>query len=371
MGIILFNFVVQLRDSDQPYPFCHDGPLFHRWLPDGEKDAIVLDTGDPQAELKVSFERRGFMDGGHVRFRWDCREVDPTVIPRQAVLEGGYMVGWLKIEVPDEELENLRKVATGDPAYEALGKRVVRLIYPPVNKLINLLRANYGQYWLKEMWKWDSRSNSLGSYCAGLGVRWSLDDRKTWSDFSPTKRVSSHSAAARMPSDEDFRRELLTEDDWRELPNVVNGGYEPPLAAFTLTRAYQLLDQGHLRQAFIEGVTALEVALDDYVKQHRGASKTLAGHLEQFHTLPLQTKVAAIAVLSGLIAAQDVDDTIAAYKVRNLIVHDGAHPSDSDEPKLSVLLRTAAALVPGPKFRFLRTHTQNMLSPPEADGAGG
>lgn len=371
MGTILFDFVVQLKDSNQPYPFGHEGPLFHRWLPDGEKDAIALNTGDPRAELKVSFERRGFMDDGHVRFKWNRREVDPSVIPRQAVLEGGYMVGWLKIEVPDEELENLGKVSTGGLAYEALGKRVVRLIRPPVNKLINLLRANYGQYWLREVREWDSRSNSLGSYCAILGVRWSLDGGKTWPEFTPTERFSEHFAAGRMASDEEFRRELLTEDDWRELPNVVNGGYEPPLAAFLLTRAYQLLDQGHLRQAFIEGVTALEVALDDYIKQHRGASKTLSGHLEQFQTLPLQTKVAAIAVISGLIPAGDVDDTVAAYKVRNLIVHDGAHPSDSDEPKLLVLLRTAAALIPGPKFRFLRTHTQNMLSPPEADGSGG
>jgi hypothetical protein len=370
MGTILFDFVVQLKDNNQPYPFGHEGPLFHRWLPDGEKDAIVLNTADPQAELKVSFERLGFMDNGHVRFKWDRREVDPSVIPRQAVLEGGYMVGWLKLEVPDEELETLSKVKMGDPAYEALGKRVVRLIRPPVDKLINLLRANYGQYWLRELEEWDSRYRSLGSFCAGLGVRWSLDGGKTWSNFVPTERVSKHFGTASMPSDEDFRRELLTEDDWRELPKVVNGGYEPPLAAFILTRAYQLLDQGHLRQAFIEGVTALEVALDDYIKQHRGASKSLSGYLEQFQTLPLQTKVAAIAVISGLIPAGDVDETVAAYKVRNLIVHDGAHPSGSDESKLSVLFRTAAALIPGPKFRFLRTHTQNMLSPPEADGSG-
>src|SRR5205085_8139310 len=159
MGTLLFDFVVQLRDGNNPYPFNHEGPLFNRWLPDGEKDAIALSTGDPQAELKVSFEQRGFVDdSGHVRFKWERHEVDPAVIPRQAVLEGGYLVGWLKIEVPDEEVENLRKVTTGDPAYEALGRRIVRLIRPPVNKLINLLRANYGQYWLKEIEEWDSRS---------------------------------------------------------------------------------------------------------------------------------------------------------------------------------------------------------------------
>lgn len=110
------------------------------------------------------------------------------------------------------------RIPPGVPAYEALGKRIVRLIRPPVNKLINLLRANYGQYWLREIEEWDSRSRSLGSFCAGLGVRWSLDGGKTWSNFVPTERFAESYGFTTLPSDEDFRQELLTEDDWRELP---------------------------------------------------------------------------------------------------------------------------------------------------------
>lgn len=194
MGTLLFDFVVQLRDGNHPYPFDHEGPLFHRWLPNGEKDAIVLDTGDPQSELKVSFEHRGYVDDGYVRFDWKRDEVDPSIIPRQAVLEGGHLAGWLKIELPDEELEALRKVSTGDPAYEALGRRLIKLIRPPVNKLINLLRTNYGQYWLREIEEWDSRSRSLGSFCAGLGIRWSLDGGKTWGNLSPRNGLRSLTA---------------------------------------------------------------------------------------------------------------------------------------------------------------------------------
>lgn len=169
-----------------------------------------------------------------------------------------------------------------------------------------------------------------------------------------------------LPSDEDFRRELLTEDDWRALPGVVNGGYEPSLAALVLTRAYQLLDQGHLRQAFIEGVTALEVALDEYVRRRRGGSRALVGYMEQFQSLPLPAKVSAIAVISGGVSASDAEDTVAAYKIRNSIVHEGAQPSDKDEPKLTALLKTAAALIEGPNFRFLTTHTKNALDAPKS-----
>jgi len=366
MGEILFDFVVQQYGRGNPYPFNHKGPLFYKWLPDGESDAILLNTGDPQAELKVSFERRGYVnDRGHIVFEWKRHEVDPSVISRQASLEGGHLVGWLKIEVADEELATLQKAAIGDLSYESMGKRVIKLIRPQVNKTLNLLGTNYGQYWIKTIEKWDSRTQSLGSYCASLGLRWSFDEGKSWSSFVPNERKSTSHQTISLASDDAFRQEFLTHEDWLEISKVVNENYEPSPAAFVLTRAYQLLDQGHLREAFIEGVTALEVALDDYIRQHRGSSKTVTGHIEQFQGLPLPVRVAAVAVISGSISESDVEDTATAYKVRNLVVHEGKRPSDGDESKLVVLLKTAGALIPGPKFRFLTVHMQNSLDPPK------
>ena len=43
------------------------GPLFHRWLPDGRQDSIVLATKDPNTKLEVWFERRGYADGNFIR----------------------------------------------------------------------------------------------------------------------------------------------------------------------------------------------------------------------------------------------------------------------------------------------------------------
>lgn len=254
-----------------------------------------------------------------------------------------------------------------DPAYEFLGKRVVKLIRPPVNKMLNLLRTNFGQYWIEEIEKWDSRTQSLGSYCAGLGMRWNFDDGGSGLPFVPNKRISTDSMTIVQVTDDAYRRDLLTHEDWLKIPEVVNAGYEPSPAAFILARAYQLLDQGHLRQAFIEGVTALEVALDGYIRERQGNSKKLAGYVEQFQGLPLPVKVAAVAVCSGSIVASDVEDTIAAYKIRNLIVHDGNHPSEEDESKLYVLLKAAGALIPGPEFKFLSAHMQNSLDAPKEE----
>lgn len=367
MRKLLFDFVVQLQDHDLPYPLNHNGPLFHKWLPDGEKDAILLNTSEPLAELKVSFQRRGFIDdSGYARFNWDRNEVDPTVIARQAVLEGGFMVGWLSIEVSDEELEKLHDSASGDLLLEGLGKRVIKLIYPPVTKLIKILQTNYGQYWLREPSKWDSRSQSLGSYCAGLGFRWSLDEGKNWLDFVPTERLSRSEATVVMASNETFKRELLTQDEWVALSDIVHSDYEPSLAASLVSRAYKFYDQGDLRQAFIEGITALEVALYRYIKEKRGVNPTVASHVEKFEnsTLGLGAKVATAATLCGNVSPNDIEAAIAAYEIRNKIAHEGAEPFDDDEEKLMGLLRTAAAFVAGPVFRFPTSHRQNALDSP-------
>jgi hypothetical protein len=363
MKKLLFDFVVQLQNHELSSPLNHNGPLFHKWLPDGESDAIILDTDDPSAEFKVSFKRFGFVDeSGYIRFEWNVNKIDPTVIPRQAVLEGGFMVGWLSLEMSDEEVDALRASQTGYPSMEALAKRIIKLIYLPLGKLITLLRTHYGQYWLRELSKWDSRNQSLGSYCAGLGVRWSVDGGKSWSTFIPNERIAFGAKwNIVIPRDETFKRELLTRDDWFALADEVNSDYYPALAPLLISRAYQLCDEGHLRQSFIEGVTALEVALDEHIKQKRAAYAAIAGYVMQFQALPLPAKVATVATLSGTVSSNDVEATIAAYKIRNDIVHDGMNPSEDDESKLLALLRTAASLIGGPKFRFLKFHTQNAL----------
>lgn len=366
MEKLLFDFVVQLQNQELPYPLNHNGPLFHKWLPEGETDAIFLNTGEPTAELKVSFTRRGFVDkSGFIRFKWDVNKIDPTIIPRQAVLEGGFMVGWLSLETSDEELEVLRASETGDPSLEALGKRIIKLIEPAVSKFIRIIRTNYGQYWLREFSKWDSRKRSLGSYCAGLGVRWSMDGGNIWSDFIPNKRIAFSNGSIVLPRDEDLKRELLTRDDWSSLADQFNGDYQPSLAALLISRAYQLYDEGHLRQAFIEAVTALEVALDEHLRQKRSAYVMVAGYFKQFQTLSLPVKLTTVAIMSGTISSNDVESAIAAYKVRNDIVHDGANPSESDNDKLLALLRTVAQLLGGPTFRFPKFHMQNALDAPE------
>jgi len=242
-----------------------EGPLFHRWLPDGEKDALVLDVGTDNAELKVWFERRGYVEGGLIKYDVTRKEVNPAVIPTQAALTAGSLFGSLEIrDLAEEEVMPIRENRIGDASYRALGDRVVnKLIYPSVSRFINTLRGKYGQYWIRELHKWDSRNETLGAYCQFLLLKWSLDQGATWLDFVPDDPIAYTTAMAGRA--ESFRN-YLTQEDWNDLAQISSQKYELPLASNFLSRANQLLDEEDYKYALIEGITALELAVSDAIK---------------------------------------------------------------------------------------------------------
>jgi hypothetical protein len=120
------------------------GPLFHRWLPDGETDAIDLYTGFPNARLKVWFERRGYVEGGVIQFDITRKDVDPAIIPTQAALCAGSLFGLLEVQdITDDEATCLSKQLTEDPIYVTLcGTLVDKIIQPCVSRLIDIYAQN-------------------------------------------------------------------------------------------------------------------------------------------------------------------------------------------------------------------------------------
>lgn len=360
--LLKLKFRIILEDYSLEGVARHHGPLFHRWLPDGERDAISLDTGDPNAELKVWFERRGFVDNGFIRFDYGRREVAPEIIPTQAILCAGPLMGLLEIRgLSDEELAPLSENQVGDEQYIALGKKIVKeWLYPSVSRFLNILRANCGQYWIRELRKWDSREESLGIYCSNeLGMKWSLDDGKTWNPFLPDAPVVTLMATVRQNFGE-----YLTEEDWQELEGVVREGYEPTLAALLLGRAHQLSDQGNLRYGFVEGVSALEAALDEFVRQRLRGADSLLESMQAFWTLPLPAQLTTVGTTLR-ISLQDIEDTIKAIDIRNKVIHEGFNPPGDTKIKLSRLLKTAAALLSGPRFKFPFANSGNAIMPLE------
>ncbi len=366
METLLLKFCIRLEvDFKQWGPRAH-GPYFHRWLPNGKEDALVLNTGDPSAKLVVWFERLGFKRDEEIIFDYKRREVDAEAMRKQGVIEAGPLWGSLEVtKISQEELAALKGNKSGDSNYIALGKRILQLICPPVSRFLNVIRVNYGQYWVKELEKWDSRKESLGRYCGSkinLGLEWSLDGGEIWTKFEPDQPSATLTVV--MSLDRDFT-DYLSLQDWQEIEQAVNEGYEPSLAALLATRAHQLADQGNLKHALIEGVSALEVGVEDFMRQALKDDDYLQKSAQAFWNLPLSSQMIAVLATLGTIPLEDLVLAVKAVEMRNKIVHDGWDPPDTAKGEMTALLRSIAALLPGPSFRFPTINPGNKIMPAE------
>jgi hypothetical protein len=118
---LLIRFQIDLEKEGAHEWFCPHGPLFHRWLPDGQRDAIQLNTGHPSATIRVWFERFGVTinrasETEEVVFVRDKREVDPASMDRQGVLSAGPLFGELRLEkYGDDEMKAITQAQLGAP----------------------------------------------------------------------------------------------------------------------------------------------------------------------------------------------------------------------------------------------------------------
>ena len=361
MNKLLLRFAIILQEYSLDEIARHDGPLFHRWLPDGQKDGINLSTGDKNISLKVWFERWGFVDGGWIRFKLNERKVDAAIIPKQAILDAGPLIGNLEIiGLTDDELKVLKENLIGDESYISLGKRIVNILYPPVSNLIEILRTNYGQHWISKLNKWDSRKESLGNYCSSIQLAWRLNENEPWKKFKPNE--SQQSIILDIKKD---YSEYLNATDWKEIEKVVNEGYMPNLSAYALVRTHQLLDFGSLKYAFIEGVIALELALNEFILNRLKSNKLLIEANQAFWNLPLRSQLITMTSLIVDISQSDIEKAMQAIDIRNKIIHEGWEPSKDTSEKIEGLLKVVAKLVKGPRFRFPTAFPSNEIKPIE------
>jgi len=358
---LLIRFAISLErhelESDE-----HHGPRFHRWLPDGEQHALTINNDLAGFVLKVWFEQWGFMDNSWITFAYKRKEVDSAIVPRQAVLDAGPLYGSLRMNVPSDELNAIKENREGDPAYEALGKRIVKeVIQDHVLRFLRIIRFTFGQYWVDLPDNWDSTQVSLGYYCHGWGMKWSLDNGVTWSDFVPNKKTR---APLKIMLHGAVGKDLIHQSDWESLRSIVNSGYDPPFTATLISSAHELADQGRWQHAFISGVTALEVAIQAFYRERVAHQKAIQDSLQPFWKMPLPARLTAVSLVlqaSAGISAQDIQASLQAIEIRDEIVHEGLDPKERDEGILRALLRVASALLPGPRLRFPPMHSGNAL----------
>ena len=362
MPKIELRFAISLVDYEFSSPGQNSGPLFHRWLPNGEANALTLEIKDPNAELRVWFNRYGFVSNDFIVFDQKKREVDPSVMERQAVLDAGPLFGGLILsKISEEELEAIGNGKEDDSLYLSMGKRIVQLIYEPIHRFLQILRVNFGQYWLRNLTAWDSRELSLGAYCSSmLNLKWRPDPNSEWSDFRPTKSVRS--VTVTVPSDVEFKQ-YLQKEDFYSLPEVLDSGYTPNLASMCLIRSHQNRDIGVWSYAFIEAYTALELTISDLIRSRYSTSDSIKNARQTFFNLPKKAQLVSIASIEGTIPIEDLNLALLAIEIRNKVVHEGYDPPPNIENRkaLNALLRVIAHFLSGPSFKFPKMNSGNRV----------
>lgn len=299
------------------------GPLFTRWLPDGKKDAIKIEL-HPNWQLEMWFERRGFKDEmGFIAFDWDKKEVDPTIMTRQGVLCAGYLLASLKIEqVSESAWLAVTEKKVGDADYIAFAKLVHDMVHEHLNRLFDILRVTYGQYWISPLRDYGGSRWNIANYFHQLQAKWSLTADGPREHFHP---MQFSAIQIDSPMKTEFP-ELLSQKDWYDIHELMQKKFNPSPAAALLVDAHRLLDLGDLAHALIRGTTAYEIVLKNYLESLKAKiPKALQEGISYFGELNNYERIALVACMKNL-NNEDVERADKAVDARNDYAHDGVLP---------------------------------------------
>jgi hypothetical protein len=348
-----------LNDYDVDLFRRHNGPVFHRWLPNGEQDALSLNYPDTHTTVRLWFERRGYVDeSGFIKHEHKRKEVDDSIIPRQAILEAGAIFGCVTlIDVPESEYNAVINNNTGAAEYISIGKRVVKKIVDPLlARFAKILRDTYGQYWISPPSTFDSRDCSLGQYCHRRTMRWKTPDEME-GEFIPNEK--STETVSIILNQTDYS-EYMTRDIWFSLTELLNSDYEPSIATTISSRARRLLYQGRLEHALIEVVTSLEIAIEEHVRRKIQGNKKLFDATQSFWQLNLPTRIGLISSLAD-VCSEDIEEALLAVTARNDFVHEGKPPPSSTKTHIQGVLNIIRALSGPILIKFPSAHHGNKL----------
>jgi hypothetical protein len=274
------------------------------------------------------------------------------MMSEQGALDGGPLFGTLRVDqISDDQAQALVEDRLGDPGYLQLGKWAVsQIIHPKIERLVNLLRTSYGQYWIAAPERWDSRKMSLGHYChVILQTRWSLDGGASWQEFCPDERTT---APITLVWDGSGFRELLTEADWRALGGVYLSDLEPGPATFAFARARESLASQDLATSSMAAVTALELAMGEFLQRQAANRKPLEDAAAKAKDLSMDVRLFLIGSTYGLGSDDELEQALDVIRIRNEAVHQAKMPRTGDEKKIETLLRIVSRMLPGPPAKF-------------------
>jgi hypothetical protein len=354
MTMLLLRFAVYLENPGFPFGRSPHGALFHRWLPNGREDAVSVPVADTRNKIDVWFERKGRVADSFLHYDSERAEVDVAIMRRQGYLHSGPLIGEGQYaHVSSSELAAVKNDHRGSEDYIAVGKRVVEFLQPPVTAFLDLLRIQYGQYWLPELQRWDSRRQSLGNYCSSLSLRWRETAQESWRQFTPTEEMIRLTAYVTTP---DQFAEYLTQDDWKWIQANFQPTREQSLAVRHFVRAQELMDLDHVSEAVIQATTGIELAIEAYAR-FRGVD---VKETKRFFKLPLEIQLSVL--VAGLVTKPTLENALQAIDLRNEIVHEGRTPDRNRAvAQVRELTKCGQALLGTPRFKTPELNLGNRM----------
>lgn len=335
-----FQLNLTINNIQLDFNYSLNGPSFYKYLPDGESEAIIL-KDDPEFTIKVWFERKGHVNKDIIVYHENKTDFDSTIIPKQLRLEGGHLYGEVFIKKLSPDVKTiLQKSKSKYVPYEKFGKTVIKkIIYPHVSNFLNILRYNYGQFWIRELYAWDSRKISLLNYCRNINLKWSFN-KKTWFDFVPSDK-SIHYIKVPLKFEKHYQ-EYISKEDWNAIQNMVSNSYQPTLSLQLLTESHMLSSFDNLKHSFIIAVIAFEISINEFINLK--VDESLKKLIGQFNEMNNKSKLIIIGSVLNipnnyLIRASEAID------IRNEIVHEGKYEDKKENAvKLFGLMRVISKI---------------------------
>jgi hypothetical protein len=227
-------------------------------------------------------------------------------------------------------------------AYDELAARSLTFTLRTLNRLIGYARSIKGQHWLREF---EIGATSAPFLCHEFKATAQSDGKPF-----PLAPSNKHVIQINLPSKACY----ITAGEWDDIRAFVRSTNRVPLAPMLLSDAEALAAMGHRRSALVQGVTALEVSVNEFARQP-DADRAFGPKFANRLGTPSLSKQVEHMGLSGsvnyllplLFSEADLPQAVVehcrkAVALRNNIVHNGQR--DVAEDLLAQSLRAIRSM---------------------------
>lgn len=295
--------------------------VFHRWLPMKRPDETIVFV-EEGVQLSITFPPESTWRG----FQPSEEEILRTVNnhAHRIMIEA-------KVEIShplaDHTMQTVREASPIADEYKELGRKLQKLVTKRVNRLLAYARSVKGQFWLDEL---EPDHLNPGQFFLRNGAIAAIDGNPI--RFDPDRNTVVLTGSV-TPGEV-----MLTAQDWPAVREFVIGERRPPLIGSLLANARHLAEQGSRRNAIVEAVTALEVALGNFSR--RADARKLERFRPGLEVTSIETLIEKVGLRGSFgiaipllfseaeFPASLLETCRNAIEQRNNIVHRGARDVD-------------------------------------------